>query len=241
VIVDAPPGAVIEWTLSQNRACTRARRQWYARGRPDSRNRAATRVAGSEIHNHEQNGFFDYAPAVTDDAAARAALSVKITASETFVLTVPVGSGIADSMQFVTHLEFAGLTITTDENITGTGYTVTVGHGGNVIKTALDTLFIDQLPGKDPHNVREIWQQLYFGKSHWIGRAGATTMAQAAIDIALWDIKAKAAGLPLWQLLGGARQSDIPIYNTHAGWLNYSIDRSRMRREARRPGLPALR
>jgi len=149
---------------------------------------------------------------------------VKITASETFVLTVPVGSGIADSMQFVTHLEFAGVRITTDENIAGTGYTVTVGHGGNVIKTALDTLFVDQLPGKDPHNVREIWQQLYFGKSHWIGRAGATTMAQAAIDIALWDIKAKAAGLPLWQLLGGARQSDIPIYNTHAGWLNYSID-----------------
>lgn len=127
-------------------------------------------------------------------------------------------------MQFVTHLEFAGLTITTDAGIIGTGYTVTVGHGGSVIQKAIDTLFIDDLIGKDPHNVREIWQQLYFGKSHWIGRAGATTMAQAAIDIALWDIKAKAASLPLWQLLGGARQSDISIYNTHAGWLNYSID-----------------
>jgi L-alanine-DL-glutamate epimerase-like enolase superfamily enzyme len=149
---------------------------------------------------------------------------VKITAAQSFVLRVPIGSGIADSMQFVTHLEFAGLTITTDAGIIGTGYTVTVGHGGSVIQKAIDTLFIDDLIGKDPHNVREIWQQLYFGKSHWIGRAGATTMAQAAIDIALWDIKAKAASLPLWQLLGGARQSDISIYNTHAGWLNYSID-----------------
>ena len=101
---------------------------------------------------------------------------------------------------------------------------MTVGHGGTVIQKALDSLFIDDLLGKDPHNVREIWQQLYFGKSHWIGRAGATTMAQAAIDIALWDIKAKAAELPLWQLLGGARQADIPIYNTHAGWLNYSVE-----------------
>ena len=91
-----------------------------------------------------------------------------------------------------------------------------------MIQEALDSLFIDDLLGKDPRNVREIWQQLYFGKSHWIGRAGATTMAQAAIDIALWDINAKAAELPLWQLLGGAREADIPIYNTHAGWLNYS-------------------
>jgi L-alanine-DL-glutamate epimerase-like enolase superfamily enzyme len=149
---------------------------------------------------------------------------MKITAAESFVLKTPVGPAIADSMQFVTHLEFAGLIVRTDAGLSGTGYTVTVGHGGSVIQEALDALFIDDLIGKDPRNVREIWQQLYFGKSHWIGRAGATTMAQSAIDIALWDINAKAAELPLWQLLGGARQADIPIYNTHAGWLNYSID-----------------
>ncbi|MBI2994480.1 MAG: mandelate racemase/muconate lactonizing enzyme family protein [Gammaproteobacteria bacterium] len=149
---------------------------------------------------------------------------MKITSAESFVLDVPIGSEIADSMQFVTRLEFAGLTIRTDAGIDGTGYTVTVGAGGRVIQTAIDTLYIDDLIGKDPRNVREIWQELYFGKAHWIGRAGATTMAQAAVDIALWDIIAKAADLPLWQALGGARQADIPIYNTHAGWLNYSID-----------------
>lgn len=149
---------------------------------------------------------------------------MKITSAQSFVLKVPIGSTIADSMQSVTHLEFAGLVIATDAGISGTGYTVTVGHGGSVIQEALDALFIEDLKGKDPRNVREIWQQLYFGKSHWIGRAGATTMAQSAIDIALWDINAKAAELPLWQLLGGARQADIPIYNTHAGWLNYSIE-----------------
>jgi L-alanine-DL-glutamate epimerase-like enolase superfamily enzyme len=147
---------------------------------------------------------------------------MKITSAESFILNVPIGSEIADSMQSVTHLEFAGLIIHTDEGISGTGYTVTVGAGGHVIKSVIDTLFADDLIGKDPHNVREIWRQLYFGKSHWIGRAGATTMAQSAVDIALWDILAKAAGQPLWRLLGGAREADIPIYNTHAGWLNYS-------------------
>lgn len=149
---------------------------------------------------------------------------MKITGAESFILDIPIGHEIADSMQSVTHLEFVGLRIATDAGISGTGYTVTVGAGGRVIQSVLDTLLIDDLPGKDPFNVRAIWQELYYGKSHWIGRAGATTMAQAAVDIALWDIVAKASGKPLWQVLGGARPADIPIYNTHAGWLNYSVE-----------------
>lgn len=148
---------------------------------------------------------------------------MRITGAETFLLDIPIGHEIADSMQAVTTLEFVGLKLSTDAGIEGTGYTITVGHGGHVIRAVLDTLFVDDLKGQDPSNVRAIWQQLYFGKSHWIGRAGATTMAQAAVDVALWDIVAKAAEKPLWQVLGGARPADIPIYNTHAGWLNYSI------------------
>jgi L-alanine-DL-glutamate epimerase-like enolase superfamily enzyme len=157
---------------------------------------------------------------------------LRITGAESFLLRVPVGRGIADSMQFVTELEFVGVSVTTDAGIAGTGYTITVGHGGSVIREAIDSLYAADILGKDPRDVREIWQQLYFGKAHWIGRAGATTMAQSAIDIALWDINAKAAGLPLWQLLGGARRADVPIYNTHAGWLNLSIDQ--LQDEARR-------
>src|SRR5687768_11129064 len=145
---------------------------------------------------------------------------MKITAAESFVLKVPVGNAIADSMQFVTHLEFAGLTIATDAGISGTGYTMTVGHGGRVVQVALDSLFIDDPLGKDPRNVRQIWQQLYFGKSHWITRAGPTTLAQAATDIALWEVNPKAAELPQSQMLGAASEADMPFYNSHAGWLN---------------------
>ena len=152
---------------------------------------------------------------------------MQIVNSESFLLRVPIGKEIADSMQSVTHLEFAGLVVHTDAGISGTGYTVTVGHGGSVIQHALDSLFLDDLIGRDPAHVREIWNDLYFGKSHWIGRAGATTMAQSAVDIALWDIAAKSAGEPLWRLLGGARAEDVPIYNTHAGWLNYSVGQLR--------------
>lgn len=149
---------------------------------------------------------------------------MRITGADSFLLKVPIGHEIADSMQSVTHLELVGLVVHTDEGISGTGYTITVGHGGSVILNVLDSLYIPELEGWDPADVREIWQRLYFGKAHWIGRAGATTMAQSAVDIALWDILAKAAGKPLWQLLGGGGSEDIPIYNTHAGWLNYTTD-----------------
>ncbi len=152
---------------------------------------------------------------------------MKITSARSFMLVVPVGRDVADSMQTVATLEIVGVIIDTDANVSGTGYTITVGHGGKVIRSVLDTLYCDDLIGKDPHNVKEIWQQLYFGKGHWIGRAGATTMAQAAIDIALWDILAKAAQKPLWQLLGGARSNEVPIYNTNAGWLNFSVEQLR--------------
>jgi L-alanine-DL-glutamate epimerase-like enolase superfamily enzyme len=149
---------------------------------------------------------------------------VKIEGAESFLLRVPMGIEVADSMQAVSTLEFAGIVVRTDAGISGTGYTITVGHGGSVLQHVIDSLYLDELKGEDPFNVRAIWRKLYFGRAHWIGRAGATTMAQSAVDIALWDIIAKAAGKPLWQALGGAHAADVPIYNTHAGWLNYSVE-----------------
>jgi L-alanine-DL-glutamate epimerase-like enolase superfamily enzyme len=149
---------------------------------------------------------------------------MKITGAETFLLRIPTGGEMADSMRSVVNLEIVGLIVSTDAGVRGTGYTITVGHGGSVIKEVLDTLYVPDVLGRDPHDVRGIWHDLYSGKGHWIGRSGATTMAQAAVDIALWDILAKAAERPLWQLLGSARPGAIPVYNTHAGWLNYSIE-----------------
>jgi L-alanine-DL-glutamate epimerase-like enolase superfamily enzyme len=147
---------------------------------------------------------------------------MKITRAESFLLQTPIRREIADSMQSFSFIEFAGVRVHTDEDVMGTGYTLTVGAGGSVIKNALDTLLVPEIIGCDPYNVKEIWWRLYYGKSHWVGRAGVTTMAQAAIDVALWDIIAKKAGRPLWQVLGGCKPEDIPIYNTDAGWLNHS-------------------
>src|SRR5262245_14674910 len=86
----------------------------------------------------------------------------------------------------------------------GLGFTVTAGPG---LKALVDLLAEDLLPelvGEDARNVERhfAWAQARFRSVGW---AGLAARAYAAIDIALWDLKAKAADLPLFQLLGGAR------------------------------------
>jgi mannonate dehydratase len=78
---------------------------------------------------------------------------------------------------------------------------------------------IPTLIGRDAHQIEDIWQYLYRG-AYW--RRGPVTMsAIAAVDTALWDLKAKAAGLPLYQLLGGACRTGVRVYG-HAN--GQSID-----------------
>jgi L-alanine-DL-glutamate epimerase-like enolase superfamily enzyme len=63
------------------------------------------------------------------------------------------------------------------------------------------------------------WKRLYWLPTHWMGRAGVVHMALAMVDIALWDLAAQRAGVPLWQLLGGSPDG-VEAYNTDGGWLN---------------------
>ena len=85
----------------------------------------------------------------------------------------------------------------------GVGYTYTVGRGGSAIRALIADDLTPLLMGHDADLVEENWRLMWWA-SHYVGRGGLTVHAISAIDIALWDLKARRAKLPLWRLLGGA-------------------------------------
>ena len=107
---------------------------------------------------------------------------------------------------------FVTLKIETSDGITGLGDATLNGRELAVASYLTDHL-IPCLIGRDAHAIEDTWQFFYRG-AYW--RRGPVTMsAIAAVDMALWDIKAKAAGLPLYQLLGGKCRNGAMVY-THA-------------------------
>jgi len=104
---------------------------------------------------------------------------------------------------------FVTLKIETSDGITGLGDATLNGRELAVASYLTDHL-IPCLIGRDAHAIEDTWQFFYRG-AYW--RRGPVTMAAiAAVDMALWDIKAKAAGLPLYQLLGGKCRDGAMVY-----------------------------
>src|SRR5262245_31112324 len=113
---------------------------------------------------------------------------------------------------------FVTLKIETDEGIYGIGDATLNGRELSVVSYLADHV-APAIIGMDPRRIEDIWQFLYRG-AYW--RRGPVTMrAIAAVDVALWDIKAKMAGMPLYQLLGGRSRDGVLVYG-HANGENIS-------------------
>src|SRR3954467_15433369 len=84
----------------------------------------------------------------------------------------------------------------------GVGYTYTVGRNGGAISDILRREVPELIEGREADDTEAIWHHVWWGL-HYGGRGGAAVMALSALDIALWDLKARRAKLPLYRLLGG--------------------------------------
>jgi L-alanine-DL-glutamate epimerase-like enolase superfamily enzyme len=131
-------------------------------------------------------------------------MSTTISKIQTRLFTVPLPEVMSDAKHGDHyHFELVTVTITLEDGTEGTGYTYTGGKGGHAIKAMIEHDFISVLTGKDGADIEGIYDFLEW-HVHYVGRGGIASFAISAVDIALWDIRCKKAGQPLWKMAGGA-------------------------------------
>ena len=146
----------------------------------------------------------------------------KVTKVEIFMANLMPKVKRVDAIQSFESQETPLVRITDENGETGLGYSYTIGQGGASVMSLLRETLALRLIGREAEEIGGIWRDLLFS-THATSVGAITSLALAAIDIALWDLRCKRARLPLWRLLGGAKNS-VPMYTTEGGWLHISAE-----------------
>ena len=121
----------------------------------------------------------------------------------TTALSIPFTDPPRWSADYNRPREMLVVEIETASGVTGMGYLMVLSGGLRTIQACIEELVAPVVLGRSIMEVEAIWQDIWQA-TYWVGRMGVTVFAQSAIDIALWDALGKRAGLPLYQLWGGA-------------------------------------
>ena len=142
----------------------------------------------------------------------------KIRDIKVHLVSRPITGGFADATRKVETVGFTVVRVITDDGTEGFGVTY---HevGGEATKLMIEKNIKPRLIGRDPFETEVIWNELV-AYLRGVGRKGLMFCALSAIDIALWDLKGKILGMPLYKLFGG-EQTKIPVYGS-GGWTSYS-------------------
>ena len=109
-----------------------------------------------------------------------------------------------DAIQSFVSQETPIVRITDADGAVGMGYSYTIGTGGSSVLALLNDHLCPLLIGREAWDIEAIWRALFF-HTHATTVGALTSIALAAIDTALWDLKCRKAGQPLWRMAGGAR------------------------------------
>ncbi len=136
------------------------------------------------------------------------------------LVSTPITGGFQDATRAVETIGFTIVRIITDQGLEGIGVTY---HevGGEATKVLIEKNFTPRLLGTDPLQTEVVYND-FTQYLRGIGRKGLMFCALSAIDIALWDLKGKILGLPLYRLLGG-NKAEVPVYAS-GGWTSYDDD-----------------
>jgi L-alanine-DL-glutamate epimerase-like enolase superfamily enzyme len=146
----------------------------------------------------------------------------KIISAEAFQVDLEVETVRTDAVQSFLKQETIFVQLATDDGNTGVGYAYTIGTGGGAVLSMLREHLLRRLIGRDAREVEALWAD-QFASTRATTVGAITSLALAAVDTALWDLRCLRAGEPLWRLAGGYRRN-VPLYDTEGGWLHLSTD-----------------
>jgi len=145
----------------------------------------------------------------------------RIERIELLQVDLPPKVARSDAIQSFVKQETPLVRIACADGAVGTGYSYTIGTGGSSVMALLRDHLAPRLIGRDSTEIEAIWKDLFFA-THATAVGAITSIALAAIDTALWDLRCLRAGLPLWKMAGGA-QRRVPVYTTEGGWLHHPV------------------
>jgi L-alanine-DL-glutamate epimerase-like enolase superfamily enzyme len=146
-----------------------------------------------------------------------------IVRAEVLQANLPPMAQRINAIQTTTVQETPIVRLVDSDGIVGVGYCWTRGTGGSSVIALLRDHFIPRVLGVEPDRIDAIWQDL-FRATHALSIGPISSLALAAVDVALWDLVGKREQRSLWRMAGGVKER-VPAYNTDGGWLQFPVSK----------------
>ena len=155
-------------------------------------------------------------PVVSPESIGTAA--AKIVAATAWICDLAVETTRTDAVQAFIKQETIFVRIDTADGASGIGYSYTIDTGGSAVLSILRGGMLNAIIGEDADRPEAVWRAA-FNSTRATTVGAITSLALAAVDTAVWDVRSRRAEVPLWELAGGAAAS-VPVYDTEGGWLH---------------------